>query len=133
MTAADQAAICGALTGPPPTKIFIGEAFGVHGSTVGEDGDWVLLGHVEPRKAIAVMWRLSRRELGLDREDIFGYRTSPDSDALLRCVLHRWAVFTSHEEYEWTCWWGATEDTPHAVPVTIVRPELAAPVTVVVL
>lgn len=107
-----------------PTKADLGfEAFGVVGSTIGEDGDWVLLGHVEPRKAIAAWWRMNRDSLGLGKDDLLGYSGASDPDRttwaeLLGMVEHRWAIFEGHDDActcgcdgSWWCSWGDVDKT----------------------
>jgi hypothetical protein len=95
-------------------------AYGVRLSLLGEDGDWIALGHVEPRRMLAAMRRVSRLE---GWEDIDAYDTLPE---LLAGVEHRRAVFTALDDEDhphadaWWCRFGASvQDHPAAVDVTV--------------
>lgn len=124
----------------PTRREMVGEAFGVMGTDIGEEGDFILIGHVEPRKAIAAWWRISRTEHGFGREDLFGTapgEPSPPWDELLDLVDHRYAVFEAHAagcpcgcEGGWVACWGErndhgaftryTADDYGAVPITYI-------------
>jgi hypothetical protein len=95
-------------------------AYGVRLSLLGEDGDWIALGHVEPRRMLAAMRRVSRLE---GWEDIDAYDTLPE---LLAGVQHRRAVFTELDDEDhphadaWWCRFGASvQHHPAAVDVTV--------------
>lgn len=57
-----------------PAPHEVGPAFhGVHVAACGEDGDYVLLGHHEPRRALAALLGALRNDLGSDyREEYSG-------------------------------------------------------------
>lgn len=94
-------------------------AYGVRLMTVGEDGDWLALGHVEPLRMVAAMRRAAREQLRLDDEEIFGdYRDR----APLAVVEHLRAYFTEHDECGWYAHWGdEAQGHPAAVDVTVWR------------
>lgn len=111
--------------------------FGVHVTSVGEDGNWLALDHVEPRRMLAAVLRAARDEIGLTREETIGPDDTWGDASPLDCVVHSWAVFERHPDgcqcrsehdlpgclTEPDVWWcrfgGVTEGTPGAVPVTM--------------
>jgi len=105
----------------PTEGDMLGTAYGVTGCTVGEDGEdgWILMGHVEPRKALSAVVRLSRDHLLLDTSDVFWGRNFDAWSDLYPLVTPMWAVFTRPRGHDWWCETGdVTADTPGAIPIT---------------
>lgn len=102
--------------------------YGVPICHVGEDGDLLALGHVEPRRFVAAALALGR-DLGLSGEEILG-DTVPDPTS----IKHLWGVFAGPSEcepeaYDWmletgtwnpdkSAWTQYNQNTPNVQPVT---------------
>ena len=106
-----------ALVTPSPEEVF----YGVPITSVGEDGDMLAFGHVDPRRALAAFNRYARTVCGLlnladDR--------SATTDDMLNSIRHEWAVFHAPDpddgdDPDWV-WVMDTvaAGTEHAVPIT---------------
>jgi len=129
----------------PGPDDMLGAYLGVHGTTIGEDGAWLLLGHVEPRKAVVVIRKIGHSDvLGLGDEDLFGW--SNPLEPLTARVEHRMGLFERHPngcqcqdgdepgdpgwclvhmevgedpDYWWCDYSDSAQDNPAAVPVTV--------------
>lgn len=121
---------------------FFGHAYGVNLDWIGEDGEMVAHGHVEPRRFVAAANRWSRESagFGLLGDSSSWMRSTWTYAEFLQSVSHRWAVRLAkcacpadkvayegcdeHDlEPEPDEWWlrcdGVTADTPGAFPVTL--------------
>lgn len=130
----------------PPSLEGMSTHFGVSITFVGDDGDRVfMLGHVEPRRALAALNRYTRKDLGwtLAREGFIDSARSVMED-----FEHRWAVLKTHcndypncpnkvpyrgeqvcgycreiEDAGWWVYWGedVTAETLGAFPATVLE------------
>lgn len=98
--------------------------YGVAFTLIGEDGDLLALGHVDPRRALAAFNWYSRTTLGLTN---YLDDRSADLDDALATITHTWFVFREPDAAEGddTDWaWIAQEVAAHsagAVPCTYAR------------
>lgn len=95
------------------------DAYGVSATPVGDDGQWVALGHVEPLRMLAAMRAIGHTDLRLNDEEIFGY-TSPADGPLTACVQHGRGLFTADSEEGWFVHFsGKAQAHPAAVDITV--------------
>lgn len=121
--------------------------YGVRLCEIGDDGDIVVLGHVDPRTATAAIRELLRGQLDRVEADEVIRRNSRRRDGSGWPVTHSYAVLLEHcsawpdcrtpdaygdtmcdipscfeiSEYGWYLSFGATQDAPGAFPVTYWR------------
>lgn len=111
-----------------------GTRYGVRVSAIGEDGDMVILGHVEPRRALAAFNSYCRVVIGLT--DIYDGLVGTPVPMALKAISHGWASLVTacdeageedHEEDCYQCieiseslWWMeiGEKERPNAFPVT---------------
>jgi hypothetical protein len=105
----------------PPQPTFPHTAYGVELSWLGEDGGMVAKGHIPDLRFIAACNHLARKDIGLS--NIWDDPCAQLDDAL-KVVIRAWAIPTQPcHGFEWEiAWHGITEQTPGAIPITVLWP-----------
>lgn len=108
--------------GPFPSPAFHYHAYGVDLTWIGDDGEMAALGHVPDLRFIAACNHMAREEAGLP--NVTGDHNSTYRD-VCKEIRRVWAVPCQPDGDDWRVTRiGITEDTPGAIPLTILEPWL---------